>query len=48
MEKTLNLARVQKVVLLYMSQNTHDKNLVKLQESFNGIDPDQKKEVSYE
>jgi len=48
MEKTINLARMQKVVLLYMSQNTHDKNLVKLQESFSGKDPDQKKEVSYE
>jgi len=48
MEKTLNHARVQKVVLLYMSQHTQQKNLTLLQDSFNKIDPDKKKKVAPE
>ena len=48
MKSTLNHAKVQKVVLLYMSQNTPEKNMKKLQEAFDAIDPEKKGQASYD
>jgi len=48
MKATLNHAKVQKVVLLYMSQNTPEKNMKKLQEAFDVSDPEKKGQASYD